>query len=129
MFATLEILQMSSALARHAGQRQAIVAQNVANSDTPAYVPRDLPPFESAFETSAHARGQRATRENHLNGSLHGAELAEPFRSGGAAAPNGNQVSLETEMLKSVAAKREHDRALAIYKTALNVLRGSLRKN
>ena len=42
------------------------------------------------------------------------------------ASPNGNTVSLEAEMLKSIEAKREHDRALAIYKSALSVLRISL---
>ncbi len=40
--------------------------------------------------------------------------------------PNGNSVSLETEMLNAVSAKRQHDRALAIYKSSLTVLRASL---
>jgi flagellar basal-body rod protein FlgB len=39
------------------------------------------------------------------------------------ASPNGNSVSLEQEMLNSVEIQREHNRALAIYKHSLDVLR------
>jgi flagellar basal-body rod protein FlgB len=40
--------------------------------------------------------------------------------------PNGNSVSLETEMVKAVEVKRQHDQALAIYKSSMNVLRASI---
>ena len=68
-----------------------------------------------------------ATRAQHLHGSPAGDALAAAFKAKDEATPNGNQVSLETEMLKSVAAKRQHDRALAIYKSALGILRSTIR--
>jgi septal ring-binding cell division protein DamX len=37
MFDRLEIFSLASAQARHAAARQAVVAQNIANSDTPGY--------------------------------------------------------------------------------------------
>ena len=40
--------------------------------------------------------------------------------------PNGNGVSLEEQMLHAVDVKRQHDRALAIYKFSLGVLRSSI---
>ena len=40
--------------------------------------------------------------------------------------PNGNTVSLETEMLNGVEVAREHSQALAIYKHALGIIRTSL---
>ena len=40
--------------------------------------------------------------------------------------PNGNSVSLETEMVDAVAAKRQSDRALAIYRSGLTILRASI---
>ncbi|MDG1803103.1 MAG: flagellar biosynthesis protein FlgB, partial [Paracoccaceae bacterium] len=46
--------------------------------------------------------------------------------SDGASSPNGNSVSLEQEMLRSVDAQRQHNRALAIYKHTMTVLRSSL---
>ncbi len=129
MFENIDIFRMSSAMARHAGQRQAIVAQNVANADTPDYRARDIADFAASFVPADSAGMQRATRKHHLHGSMGAESLPAPVEVRDQASPNGNQVSLETEILKSVDAKRQHDRALAIYKTALSVLRTSLRTN
>lgn len=129
MFENLDIFRMSSAMARHAGHRQAIVAQNVAHADTPGYVARDLPDFQSTYMPSDDPTILRATRSQHMFGSLGGVALPASVEVEDQASPNGNQVSIETEILKSVDAKREHDRALAIYKNAISVLRSTLRTN
>ena len=39
--------------------------------------------------------------------------------------PNGNSVSLETEMMHGVDAKRQHDRAMAIYQSSMTILRST----
>lgn len=129
MFENLTAFRMSAAMAKHAGQTQAIVAQNVANADTPGYVARDLPAFRTVYAPRDAASTQRASRNGHLHGAMEGAAGTRAFEVKAQSSHNGNQVSLETEMLKSVGAKRQHDRALAIYKTALSVLRSSLRTN
>lgn len=126
MFEKLDIFQMSAAMARHAGQRQAVTAQNVANADTPGYVARDLPAFASFYVEPDALGAQRASRAAHLNGVMPG-KPAPIIDVPGEGSPNGNQVSLETELLKSVDAKRQHDRALAIYKSSLSVLRSTIR--
>ena len=129
MFANLEIFRMSHAMAVHAGYKQSVAAQNVANSDTPEFKARDVIPFAETYRKDDATTGwlsQKSTRATHLNGSAAG-DLPEPIVDReGAGAPNGNTVSLETEMLKSLDAKRQHDRALAIYRSSLNILRASL---
>ncbi|MFT5796719.1 MAG: flagellar basal-body rod protein FlgB [Candidatus Azotimanducaceae bacterium] len=124
MFENLDIFKISSAMARHAGTRQALISQNVANADTPGYLARDLPTFESSYEMSG-GMSFRATRSGHLSGS----ELIEngaSFVERNEASPDGNTVSIEQQMLKATETIRQHDRALAIYKSALGVLRSSL---
>ena len=129
MFKNLEVFKISHAMAVHAGQKQAVAAQNVANSDTPEYKARDLAPFAETYKSNASlgdVAGQRATRARHLHGSV-GGQIPEPMIDKEAiASPNGNTVSLEGEMLKSLGAKRQHDRALAIYKSSLGILRATL---
>ncbi len=129
MFKNLDVFKMSHAMAVHAGQKQAVAAQNVANSDTPGYRALDIQPFAQSYNaqsTGTEGAAQRATRSSHLNGSTN-RTVEETFVDKEAiASPNGNSVSLETEMLKSLDAKRQHDRALAIYKSALTVLRASI---
>lgn len=125
MFETLDVFRLSSAMAKHAGQKQALVAQNVANADTPGYRARDIPDFKALYLPTSEVGTQRATRAGHLNGVSGPSGMVTPFEPKQGATPNGNQVSLETEMLKSVDAKRQHDRALAIYKHAMTVLRSA----
>lgn len=109
-------------MARHAGQRQALISQNVANADTPGYVGKELPPFAALYSPTETAASQRATRAGHLHGRSDAQTLAAIELRGGDN-PNENTVSLENELLKAAQAKSHHDRALAIYKSALDVLR------
>ncbi len=126
MFEKLEIFRLTHAMAVHAGARQSVVARNMANADTPGYAARDIRPFSEIIRNDAADFAPRATRPGHLNASPFSFEI-EPQTTGRAQAdPNGNDVSLETEMLKAVDVKRQHDRALAIYKSSLSVLRSAL---
>ena len=127
MFQNLTVFETAHAMATHAGQRQAVIAQNVANADTPGFIARDLPAFQDIYSSSQNGNTlQRATREGHLHGTK-GADVAGLVTEDRSlAAPDGNSVSLETEMLRATDAKRQHDRSLAIYKSALNILRSSL---
>ena len=109
MFENLEIFGLAQARARHAAARQAQVAMNVANADTPGYRTRDVAPFDEVFRD-----GQ--TRD----GSIRTIDV------GGPESPNGNNVSLEAEMVRAVQAQRDHSRALSVYRSALTVLRTSL---
>lgn len=123
MFENLNLFQTAHAMARHAGQRQTLVARNMANADTPRYQPSDLAPFSAQMNASS---SMRSTRLSHL-GSLVNGQSAQIVNVGDAnASPGGNSVSVEEELLRAVDVKRQHDRALAIYRHSLTVLRSSL---
>jgi len=115
MFDRLEIFMLASAQARHAAARQAVVAQNIANADTPGYRTKDITEFAEVLRSL-----QR--RPERLNGMLpiRASEVSSP------ASPNGNNVSLELEMLRGVEADRAHSRALRVYGSAMEILRTSL---
>ncbi|MFC3085951.1 FlgB family protein [Tabrizicola soli] len=122
MFEKLELTRMAQALAAHSGARMAVIARNVAHADSPGYKAQDLPSFDKVFAD----RGQmRATRPGHLAASPESAALV-PERAPGRESPNGNTVSLEGEMVKSVEARQGHEMALAIYRATSDVLRASL---
>lgn len=126
MFAELEIFQMSAKMAEHAGRRQALTAQNMANADTPGYRAKHLASFADSVELSAPRTAMIATRPGHMHGALPNQVVSEPIVVRDSAAPDGNSVAIEREMLESVNAKREHDRAIAIYRSALNILHMSV---
>lgn len=126
MFQTLEIFRMADALAIHSGARQAEIAANVANADTPGYRAGDLTPFSEVYETGEGGNGLRVSRSGHFGDGL--ADHAEITRviTGDSASPNGNTVSLEAEMVRAVEVRHAHETALAVYESARNILRTSL---
>jgi len=125
MFENLDVFRMAHAMSQHAATKQALSAQNMANADTPGYAARDLPPFVEMVRGDSPSFGLKATRAGHLNGNMQPFQ-AQIFEREAEKDPNGNSVSLEVEMLHAVNAKRQHDRAISIYKTSLGVLRTTL---
>ena len=127
MFSNLTVFQTAHAMSVHAGARQALIAQNVANADTPGYRARDLPAFEQIFEPRRHDPGtMRGSRPGHGAG-LAGMDISDlqPLTEDNSD-PNRNGVSLEEEMVRAAEVKKDHERAIAIYRSAMTVLRMSL---
>ena len=127
MYNGLQLFKVASAMARHATERQSVIAQNIANSDTPGYAARDLKAF-SAEMVAEERRGElRVTRAGHIPVSLRtDAPDLVPRDMAGDASPNGNTVSIETEMMKSAAVRQQHDLALATYRGGLDLMRAAL---
>lgn len=124
MYQSLEIFRTAADMARHAGARQALTARNVANSDTPGYVARHIAPFTDVFRAGPSLQ-MRATKPGHF-GAQSGVSRLATTPSGTEPAPNGNTVSIEEEMLNAVSISREHNRALAIYRHTMTVLRTTI---
>ncbi len=115
MFEGLEIFQLASGVARHAASRQAVVAQNIANADTPGYRARDVADFAETWRnTSPEARSGRSEMAVRM------------IDANTPSSPNGNSVSLELEMLRGIEAQRTHSRALQIYGSAMSIMRTSI---
>ncbi|GLS85184.1 flagellar biosynthesis protein FlgB [Cypionkella aquatica] len=123
MFEKLQLTNMANAMAERAGARMGVVAQNIANADTPGYKTMDTPSFADTYQDGGTP--MRMTRPEHMMGQdqtsasiLRGAK--------GSGAPNGNTVSLEQEMVKTVTIRQDHDMALAIYRNTSEIIRASL---
>ncbi|GAB4387266.1 FlgB family protein [Albidovulum sp.] len=125
MFEKPQIMALASSLAAHAAARQSLIARNVANADTPGYRAVDLASFVETYSATGDD-AMRATRPGHLGQQERtaAAQVEEVVR--GTLSPNGNGVSLETEMVKAAEVRRDHDMALAIYGKSLAILRASL---
>ena len=125
MFEKLELTRMAQSMAARAGARLGVIAQNVANADTPGYKAADLPSFAETYDDSNFQ--MRTTRPGHFATATATDEpRAVITRNSGAGSPNGNTVSLEQEMVKAASAKQDHDMALAIYRNTSAIIRASL---
>ncbi|WP_299888520.1 FlgB family protein [uncultured Ruegeria sp.] len=126
MFYDLNVFKTAHAMATHAGQRQAVISRNMANADTPGYQPRDIEAFQKAFDNTDRQTAMTATRQGHLNGVGQAEQTWAEYVANPSSDPNGNGISLEEEMLKAVEVKRQHDRAIAIYRSSIGIIRTSL---
>lgn len=125
MFKDIGVFQAASANARHASTRQGVIAQNVANSNTPGFKARDLTDFE-AVSRNAKPPQMFVTRAGHFAQDTRREPPILVEDKQAIPSPDGNSVSIENEILKSVDAERQHSRAMAVYQSSLNLLRTSI---
>lgn len=125
MFDRIETFRMARALTDHAVRRQTELARNVANADTPGYLARDLEDFSDTYRKPP-AGDLLATRARHMPSPFWSGTNPREIVERNGASPNGNTVSLEDEMARSADVNREHEVALAVYRSGLDLLRTSL---
>ena len=77
-------------------QRQRVVAQNIANADTPNFQPRDLTPFDQLMRNQPVAPAQ--TNALHMAGRVELASLKQEAPA--ERSPDGNGVGIEGQLTK-----------------------------
>jgi len=111
-------------------ERQHILAENVANVDTPSYHARDLAPpnFEHTLQQVASLNLTR-TDPGHLGGSTGGdAQFTENGEPHYEVRPRGNAVSHEDEMLKLAGNQMDYDAVTSLYTHSLALIKTALGK-
>ncbi len=103
--------------------RHALIAQNVANGNTPGYQAKDLVAFEKVMDTTRHVTVGR-THTDHLVQD----RQTDPFRADRRPAvwetvPSGNSVNMEAEMLKASQVAGAHSLVSNIYAKHMSMLR------
>jgi len=125
MFDRLEIFRLAGGLAQNATARQSMIAGNIANADTPGYRARDVAPFSQSYRAGLENAPLRTTRAGHFSRQP-AATPVVTVDAPGLSSPNGNTVSLDTEMVRAVETRQQYEMALSIYQASLNILRTSL---
>jgi flagellar basal-body rod protein FlgB len=118
--------------------RQRLIAENVANANTPGYKSRDLKPFsfEAHVQAASGASAVAATpagvmavtQPGHMQPK--GAPLgAKPVKAPDSEVTlDGNGVVLEDEMVKLTQARMDYDAAIGFYQKSIGLLKMAVRK-
>jgi flagellar basal-body rod protein FlgB len=109
-------------------ERQRVLAENVANADTPRFQPRDLvaPNFDPRRSTASELALTR-TSSAHIGGAAGGTRFQMDRGNGGfEARPSGNAVSLEEEMLKVANNQMDYQAATSLYARGLGMLKTAI---
>jgi len=129
MLGDLPLLSAIKGRLHYHQSRQKILAENVANADSPGFKPKDLKPFDimMAAHTRDEASAPARTQPAHLAGrgaappGLRRAAMTESTQSG-------NAVNLESEMTKLSQNNSDYQLAATLYGKSLSYLRIALGK-
>lgn len=121
---------MQQKLKYHAAE-QAVLAQNVANADTPGYLAQDItPPDFSDMVRSAGGRlamtttnaGHMTMGSNNKNGVGRISQRENTYELN----PIGNNVVIEEETMKVAQNQAEYQKTLSIYRKSIEMFRIAL---
>lgn len=107
-------------------QRQRVLAQNIAQADTPGYQPRDVTPFERSLARATGAEAGMARTDPRHMVSAAGGSAVRTERVAGERAPNGNAVSLDRQALKVAETDQAHALALGLHRSWVGLYRAAL---
>jgi len=123
----IHLFDLASRQARWAAVRQATIAGNVANADTPGYQARDIVPFSAVLQKTALTLAR--TEPGHLD--VGGASGIEANRTSKAdnwdITHSGNSVSLDQELLKAGEVSRAYTLNTNIVRSFHKMLLSSVR--
>ncbi|MEO5806868.1 flagellar basal body rod protein FlgB [Devosia sp.] len=111
-------------------ERQGLLAENVANAETPGYRGRDLAQykFSDGIGGGSHASlTVVATQPMHISvgGDSSGPFSAQQMHSF-EVTPEGNAVSLEDEMMKVTTNMTDYQAATSMYEKSMKILRTAM---
>ncbi|MDO8605381.1 MAG: flagellar basal body rod protein FlgB [Phaeospirillum sp.] len=130
MYENLGIFRMTKAQMDWVAQRQEVLAGNIANANTPNYLPKDLKPlsFKEVLSGSAAQPVTAATTNaKHVVPEM-GPDLFKSVtqRKTYESTPNGNAVILEEQMAKMGEAGNKFNTSAALFQKYQKMIRTAL---
>ncbi len=126
----LPLFQMMSTKMEWLGRRQRVLAQNIANADTPGYAPKDLDPidFKSKFKRDTFRLQLAVTNTGHIDSKIRQSAFGDEkeARKKYEISPTGNAVVLEEQLIKVADNAGQHQLATSLYRKNLNLFRIAL---
>ena len=111
-------------------ERQRLLAENVANADTPNYRPQDLAPLQfDRMRPNVPALALDRTASAHVGGAGGWSGRFESSRQADyEVRPAGNAVNLEDEMIKTAANQMDYQAATTLYSRSLSLIKTAIGK-
>jgi flagellar basal-body rod protein FlgB len=113
-------------------ERQRVLSENVSNSDSPNFKPRDL--VEPKFDSAGGATGMTGalammrTTTSHIAPATGGQTFAQNGVGAFQTRPAGNAVNLEDQMLKVSANQMDYAAVTSLYSKSLHLLKTAIGK-
>jgi flagellar basal-body rod protein FlgB len=125
----IPIFQMLRTKMQWHQERQALLAENVANADTPKFQPRDLKPLDFGTDTQAGTGSGTlrlaATEPGHIGG-LAGSTAFQVQTHKNDVRPAGNAMNLEEGMMKTAQNQTDYQAAISLYSRSVGLIKTAI---
>lgn len=113
--------------------RQGVLAENVANADTPGYAGKDLKAFSFEDVMVQRSLGLETSRTStgHVVGTMmrETGNVERTEATGFEVTPDGNSVVLEEQMMKVTENQMDYQTVASLYQKSLGLIRTALSRN
>jgi len=120
----IPLFSMLKSKMSYVNARQQIIAQNVANADTPDYMPQDLKPFSFAAMAQTAGTALLVNQPGQIAGApaVKSGPLKPVDTPDSEARIDGNQVVLEDQMNKLTEARIDYVTAVDLYQQSMSMI-------
>lgn len=112
-------------------ERQRLIAENVANADTPGFVGRDLKmpaDFAAAMRSRSGAVQMERASGSHFTPPGSGYRFETTKSPDSETTMDGNSVVVEEQMLKMAESRMAYDAAIGFYQKSMSMIRMAAKK-
>ncbi|MFV3076830.1 flagellar basal body protein [Niveispirillum fermenti] len=121
---TIGLFNLASRRMDYLSARHKVLAENIANADTPGARARDLKPFTFAEALKGAGAGPVRTDAAHLEPLRPAAAFRDDRRAAVyETAPDGNSVILEEQMTKTAEVRQQYDLAANLFQKGVGMMR------
>ncbi len=133
-FTGIPLFSAMKAKLGYISERQSVLAQNVANADTPNYRAKDIkePDFKTLIARQQSGASlkmhMRVTDAKHLTGNKNAGAMftVENRPTTYELNPNGNNVVIEEEMMRIAGNQAEYQKVLGVYKKTVDMFKTAI---
>jgi flagellar basal-body rod protein FlgB len=108
--------------------RQQVLAENVANADTPDYQARDLAPLDFSHVLSTASLALERTNPDHIAATGGSSDFATDRPTNYEVRPRGNSVSHEDEMMNVATNQMDYEAATSLYTHSLDLIKLAIKE-
>lgn len=130
MYDKLTLVNLAQSRMDWVARRQEVLSENIANANTPKYIPQDLKAFnfKDVLNQTAPVVQVKATDSAHIVPEYRDEQRVVDTKKAYESSPDGNAVVLDEQMAKIGEAKTAYEVAASLFQRQFKMLKTALGK-
>ncbi len=128
MYDKLDLVALAKNRMDWVARRQEVLAENIANANTPGYLPSDLKDFKAELRSTLLPVQPVATNPMHMRPEIKDPRVVAETKKTFESSPDGNAVVLDEQLAKLGEAKSAYDLAASLMQKQFKMIKTALGK-